>query len=195
MQHENVKKIRPSSSEVEFLTLAYKRFYDLFDEIIEDSFWNKDEWERYSKICQGFFIYTELLNYESIKQVIEKLKTIRPPMESEIGSELFKFIRNLLVHFPLYCKWNDVWVNKSIVNWHKKGLTIDKFLKKYAGAREVKYRFWEEKHKRMTYLSINFPMEYNDTTKVYLKDIVDEQDGIKFSFILMKKILDTQVEK
>jgi len=46
----------------------------------------------------------------------------------------------------------------------------------------------------MTYLSINFPERYEDNTKIYLKDIVSEKDGIKFCFILMKKILDTQVE-
>jgi len=47
----------------------------------------------------------------------------------------------------------------------------------------------------MTYLSINFPKEYENDTKIFLKDILSEKDGIKFSFILMKQILDTQVEE
>ncbi len=186
--------MRPNISEVEFLTLAYNRFYDLFEEIIEDSFWAKDDWERFSKISQAFSIYSELLNYEPLKWVIEELKTKRPPMESEIGSELFKFVRNVFSHFPFFTKWDEVWINKSIINWNKEGQTIDKFLKKYEGKTEVKYRFWEPEKKRMTYLSISFPETYNDNSKIFLKDIISEKDGVKFSFILMKQILNTQIE-
>jgi hypothetical protein len=186
---------RPTISETEFLTLAYNRFYDLFAEVMDDSFWEKGDWERFSKIKQAYSIYAELLNYEPIKWVIEQLKTARPPMESEIGSELFKFIRNVVSHFPFFTKWDDVWVNKSIVNWYKEGLTIDKFLKKYEGNPEVKYRFWEADKKRMTYLTISFPEKYSDDTKVFLKKIISEKEGVKFSFILMRQIIDTQVEE
>lgn len=186
--------IKPNPSELEFLTLSYNRFYDLFDEVMNDDFWDKSDWERFSKIKQGFSIYIELLNYEPIKWVIEKLRTERPPMESEIGSELFKFVRNVVSHFPFYTKWDDVWISKPIVNWYKEKQTIDKFLTKYEGKSEVKYRFWEPSKKRMTYLVISFPVKYSDESKIYLKDIISEKEGIKFSFILMKNIINTQVE-
>ena len=67
--------------------------------------------------------------------------------------------------------------------------------KKYVGQKEVKYRFWESDKKRMTYLIIKFPIRYNKTEKVFLKDIVSEKDGVKFSIILMRGILNTQVEE
>lgn len=190
-----MEDLRPNKTEIEFLTLAYNRFYDLYDEVMNDNFWKKDEWERFSKIKQAFAIYAEFLNYEPLKHVIEHLKTARPPMESEIGSELFKFVRNVVSHFPFFNSWNSVWINHSIVNWYKKGLTIDKFLKKYEGHEEVKYRFWEEEKKRMTYLSICFPVKYSDDSKIYLKEMVSEKEGVKFSFILMRKIMNTQVEE
>ena len=177
--------LKPNRTELEFLTLAYNRFYDLYDEIMEDSFWVKSEWERFSKIKQAFDIYTEVLNYEPLKHIIEKLKTSRPPMESEIGSELFKFVRNVISHFPYFNSWDS--------NWNKEGLTIDKFLKEYEGHEQVKYRFWEEQKKTMTYLSICFPEQYSNNSKIYLKDIISEKEGVKFSFILMRKIMDTQV--
>lgn len=139
-------KLIPNKAEAEFLTLAYNRFYDIFEKVFDDTFWKKDEWARFSKIKEAFSIYSELLNYEPIKLAIEQLKTSRPPMEAEIGSELFKF------------------------------------------------RFWESNKKRMTYLSINFPQEYDNESKIYLKDLITEKEGIKFSFILMRKIIDTQVE-
>ena len=187
--------LRPNRAEKEFLTLAYNRFYDIFEEVMDDSFWDKDEWYRFSKVKDGFAVYAELLNYPPIKWAIEHIKKARPPMEAEIGSELFKFIRNIIVHFPFFESWNEVWINKSIINWYKEGQSIDKFLNKYKGSETVKYRFWEAQKKRMTYLSISFPKKYEEDTKVYLKKILSEKEGVRFSFILMKQILDTQVEK
>lgn len=186
--------LRPNSLEIQFLTLAYNRFCDLYEEVINDNFWDKSDWERFSKINQAYSIYAELLNYDPIKWVIEKLKTKRPPMESEIGSELFKFVRNVVSHFPFFTKWDDVWISKPIVNWYKDGQTIDKFIKKYLGNSEVKYRFWEVDKKLMTYLTISFPKEYSYESKIYLKDIITEKEGVKFSFILMRQIINTQVE-
>lgn len=46
----------------------------------------------------------------------------------------------------------------------------------------------------MTYLSIRFPVEYNLDSKIYLKEFLTEKEGVKFSLILMKKIMDTCVE-
>ena len=188
------EELRPNVAETKLLNLAYNRFYEIFEEVIDDAFWSKNEWERFSKIKEAFSIYTELLNYEPLKWVIEKLKTARPTMEAEIGNELFKFVRNIISHFPFFNSWNDVWISKSIVNWYKKDLSIDKFLKKYTGMSEVKYRFWESDKGRMTYLSIKFPKEYEEETKIYLKDIISEQEGVKFSFILMRQIMNTQID-
>jgi hypothetical protein len=185
--------LRPTSQEEVFLSLAYNRFYDLADEIIEDSFWEKDDWYRFSKVISLFSVYAELLAYEPLKYVLEEIKKQRPPMESEIGGPLFKFIRNIFAHFPLFESWNEVWLTKGLVNWQKEGLTIDRFLKKYAGHSEIKYRFWEPEKKKMTYMSINFPKQYDDN-KIFLNEILAEKDGVKFSLIMMRNILNTQVE-
>jgi len=187
--------MKPNTAELQFLHLAYNSFYDLYEEIMDESFWSKDDWHRFSKIRHGYSIYAELLSYEPLKYVIEQLKTARPPMEAEIGSELFKFVRNVMAHFPFYNSWNEVWISKSVINWQKSGQTIDKFLTKYVGKPAVKYRFWESEKNQMTYLSIVFPKAYDDDDcKIWLKDMISEKDGVKFSFILMKKIIDTQVE-
>jgi hypothetical protein len=187
--------IRPTLAEIEFLTLSYNRFYDIFDEVMSDNFYDKDDWYRFSKIKDAFAVYTELLNYEPLKIVIEQIKTARPPMEAEIGSELFKFIRNIITHFPFFDRWDDVWINKTIVNWYRDGQTIDRFLERYAGHKTEKYRFWEPAKKKMTYLNISFPEKYDNNTKVFLKNFLTENEGVKFSFILMRQIIDTQVEE
>lgn len=187
------ENLRPNKAEIQFLTLAYNRFYDIFEEVMDDSFWEKDAWYRFSKVKDGFGVYSELLNYEPIGWVLENMKSSRPPIEAEIGRDLFKFIRNVIVHFPFFASWDDVWVNQSLVNWHKDGQSIDRFLTKYKGAETVKYRFWEAAKKRMTYLSISFPECYEDDTKIYLKNLLSEREGVKFSFILMRQVFDTQV--
>ena len=135
--------LRPNKAELQFLTLAYNRFYDIFEEVMDDSFWEREAWYRFSRVKDGFAVYSELLNYEPIKWVLEKMKTSRPPMESEIGGELFRVIRNITAHFPFFDSWDDVWINKSIVNWFREGQSIDRFLCKHQGTGVVKYRFWE----------------------------------------------------
>jgi len=45
----------------------------------------------------------------------------------------------------------------------------------------------------MTYMSIIFPQKYEEE-KIYLREIVSEKDGVKFSIIMMRQILNTQVE-
>lgn len=190
-----MNKQRPNKAEKKFLNLAYNKFYDIFDEIAKDSFWKKSDYYRLCKIKKVFSLYSELLDYPPIGWFIEHLKENRPPMEAEIGSEVFRFVRNVVVHFPLFERWNEIWIDKDIVNWHKKGLSIDRFLKKYDGHKVVKYRIWEAAKKKMTYISIKFPKNYKRGKKVYLKDIFEEKDGIWFSVVFMKNILDSQVEQ
>lgn len=186
--------IRPNRAEVSFLTLAYNRLYDIRDEVLSDDFWLRDPFYRLSLLKDGFAVYSELLKYEPLKWIIDEIKLRRPPMEAEIASELFKFIRNVLFHFPFYRSWDDVYITHSLVNWHKDGLSIDKFLLKFLDHPPVKYRFWQENKKTMTYLSITFPSQYADDNKIFLRDILSEKEGVKFSLILMCKIADTQVE-
>jgi len=73
--------LSPNKAETQFLTLAYNRFYDIFKEVMADSFWGKDPWYRFSKVKDGFGVYSELLNYEPIGWVLDNMKTSRPPME------------------------------------------------------------------------------------------------------------------
>ena len=189
------KELRPSSAEKELLTLAYNRFYDLFDEMISESFWEKEGYYRLSRIKDVFSIYNELLNYTPIQWVIEHLKKTRPPMEAELGDEFFRFVRNIIVHFPFFNSWEEIWISKDIVNWHREGQSIDRFLSKYEGHEPIKYRLWEAEKKKMSYISINFPTRYCEGIQVFVKDILTEKDGVVFSLALMKRILDTQIEK
>jgi hypothetical protein len=192
---ENDDAKRPNPAELKYLNLAYTRFYDIFDEAVTDSFWEKDKYYRFCKIRDAFSVYAELLSYEPLQWVIDHLRINRPPMEAEIGSDLFKLVRNVLAHFPVFESWEDVYIDMDLVNWNKPGQTIDKFCRKYENHATVKYRYWQSDIKKMTYISINFPTDYSRGSQIWLRDLISERDGVVFSMIFMRHVLDTQVEK
>lgn len=193
-----METVCPNEKELEVLSLFYDRFYDLFEEIVNDDFISEDAEMRFFKLREAFSIYKELLSYEPIKDYVEWMKKGgRPPLEGIIADDLFRFIRNLLLHFPAFKTWNEVYINRNMATWSKVG-QIDRFLKKSTqikidGTGAVEYRIWEHEKKKMTYFSVNFPEKYEDNN-IYLKDIIAEEVGMKFCLALMRKILDTQVE-
>lgn len=185
--------IRPNKAELEFLQIAYNRFYDLYEEVTTEAFWDNTPYYRFSKINNVFSVYAEILQYEPIRLVIKTIKIQRPPMEAEIASDLFKLIRNIMSHFPFFDTWEEVNLTQNLINWDKEGKSIDKFFTKYAGASEIKYRMWNAKDRKMTYLNIKFPTTYNQSSIIYLREILSEKEGVLFSIALMKNVLDTQV--
>ena len=186
--------LKPNKKELLFLNIAYERFFQLCDIITNDNFMTFSDSVRLFYIKEIISLYTELLNYEPIKYVIEYLKTHRPPMEAELSSELLKFIRNVLSHFPLFNSWNDIWINTDMCTWNKKDGSILKFLKKYSKHGQIKYRIWDNQKKEMTYLDINFTFDIS-SSKIYLKDILEEKSGVKFLVALMRPVLNSQLEK
>jgi len=193
-----MSEIKPNKKEKIVLSLFYNRFYDLYEEISSEEFFNNNPEYRFLKIRETFSIYKELISYKPIKEYLIYVKNGgRPPLEGFIVDDLFSFIRNVLSHFPIFDSWEDVYISETLATWNKGG-TIHKFLLKSikikiddSGA--IKYRIWENSKNQMTYISINLPEEYDNLSKIFLKDIVSEKDGIKFCICFMKKILDTQV--
>ncbi len=190
--------IIPNEKEKEVLNLFYNRFYDLYDEIVDENFFMNDAKIRFYKIREAFSIYKELLSYEPIKNYLKWIKRGgRPPLEGIIADDLFSFVRNVLSHFPVFDTWNDVYINKNLATWTRPG-TINKFLSKCTNIKIdqkgiIKYRIWEKSKQKMTYIEVVLPEEYNKNN-IYLKDIISEKDGIKFCISLMRQVLDTQIE-
>ena len=84
----------------------------------------------------------------------------RPLLEGIIADDLFSFIRNLLLHFPIFDNWNEVYINKDMATWSRIG-QIDKFLEKSIQIKinneeKIKYRMWDEKERIMIYFQLIF---------------------------------------
>jgi hypothetical protein len=185
--------LKPNKAELEFLNLAYNRFYDLSDEIMEDSFWLISDFERLAKVKDCFLIYTEILNYEPVQWTLQRLEKERPIIEAKIGKEYFSFIRNLLVHFPFFSKWDDIYFNRELINWCSKDKSIDKFLCEYDMQEPIKYRIWNFEKKSFTYVTIGFPQNYKANNKIMLSEMLPEEEGTIFSVAFMRRIIDMQV--
>jgi hypothetical protein len=50
------KELRPNKAERAFMTLAYNKFFDIYKEVFDESFWQQDKYYRFSKIKDGFSI-------------------------------------------------------------------------------------------------------------------------------------------
>lgn len=140
-----ISNLKPNKKELQFLNLAYSRFFDISEKISTKDFWEFDPEVRFLYIKDLISIYTELLYYEPIRFVIEEIKKKRPPMEAELSSDLLKFIRNILIHFPLFKSWNDVFINYDLCTWSKDSGSILKFIEKYSNQDVVKYSVWQPK--------------------------------------------------
>lgn len=62
---------RPNEKETEVLTLFYNRFYSLYNEILDDSFFQQSSMIRFYKLREAFSIYKEICNYEPIKEYLK----------------------------------------------------------------------------------------------------------------------------
>lgn len=192
-----ISEIKPNKKEKIALKLFYNRFYDLYDELSQEGFFKREASYRFHRIREVFSVYKELLGYEPIQYYIKYVKNVgRPPLEGLIVDDLFSFVRNLLLHFPVFDKWEDVYISKDLATWNKVG-TIHKFLSKSSKIKiddsgVIKYRIWEKSKKLMTYIQFHLPEEYYNS-KIFLKDIISEKDGVKLCISFMKQVLNTQV--
>lgn len=195
---DNASKTKPNEKEQFALSLFYNRFYDLYDELSQEEFFNEKPEYRFYKVREIFSVYKELLGYGPIQHYIQYVKNGgRPPLDGLVINDLFSFVRNLFLHFPIFDDWSSVYISKDLATWNKSG-TIHKFLSKSSQIKIddtgiIKYRIWEKSKKLMTYIQIHLPEEYGDKNKIFLKDIISEKEGMKLCISFMKQILDTQI--
>jgi len=194
----DISEIKPNKKERIALELFYNRFYNLYDELSQEKFFAEKSTYRFYKIRDIFSVYKELLGYEPIQHYIKYVKNGgRPPLEGLVIDDLFSFVRNLLLHFTIFDDGDSVYISKDLATWNK-AATIHKFPQKSSQIKIndkgiIKYRIWENDKKLMTYVQIHLPEEYSDNSKIFLKDIISEKEGVKLCISFMKQVLDTQI--
>lgn len=109
--------LHPTEAELQFLKVAYERFYVLFEQIMDEEFQNATESARFSKLTTVFSLFTELTKYKPIEWSIEQLRASRPPGEAELATDVVKFVRHVVVHYPLFDCWQDAWISGQLAAW------------------------------------------------------------------------------
>ena len=99
---------KPNKIEVDFLTLAYNRFYDLYDEVMNDDFWGNKEWERFSKIKQAFdfvpwasLIFTSAVTGQNVAKIFDIIMSVDSERNKEINtSTLNGWLKDMVGQHP-----------------------------------------------------------------------------------------------
>jgi hypothetical protein len=190
---QQLKNGRPNKKELIFLNLAYNKFYDLCKKLKKEKKTLSSE-EKLIYLKNIFQIYNECLRYEPIGYFIKYLEKTRPPGEVVV-LEYLKVIRHIFVHFPFFDKWDDMYITRDLIIWSDVNSNIDSFLLKNEGREKYEWRIWDGNKKEMKYgYVIKFPQNYSKNSKFYIKDSIDEDKGIEISLLMIKKVLESQVE-
>lgn len=62
---------RPNEKEIEALNMFYERFYQLYDEILDEDFTEKEPEIRFYMLKEAFSLYKEISNYEPLKYYLK----------------------------------------------------------------------------------------------------------------------------
>lgn len=163
--------------------LYYKELYGIFDELnkIAGADRPKKNQEILSTVTAwGYF---DGKNYTSMEVPTLPNKTMWQTFEEGYARDLLEivaFVRNLLFHFPIFEKWDDIYISKNmtltLINPNndpsKKNMKgeIYNFLNKPKAFDSLSF------NKRST-PSVIYPKITSDEEIVFLKDIIDEKSG------------------
>ena len=149
--------------------------------------------EIFDKVQKLSALVTELLKDKEIKEKFEELANQSKVNgeNNDVKLEVFTMLRNIILHFPFFDKWEDIYLNRKILNWNrnKKG-SIEKFFDKNKN-KKLKYTIymkhenkWNPEHE----VNIEIP-NLDDNKKIYLKDIISIKD-ILWTFAIIDYYLD-----
>jgi|GEM_PF-5974761 hypothetical protein len=134
--------------------------------------------------------------FDGSKTLTEKTLNIskNPPVLIEEGItqdlvNIVAFIRNLLYHFPLFEKWDDIWLTQkfaTVMNANKPNGAISSFL--------TDPKFF----KQITINSVSkiiHPSIKNENEKIFLKDIIMEKYAAFIVIELIEKVYASELAK
>lgn len=130
----------------------------------------------------------EILKEDYIKE-LKKLTVNSANIEEKL--ETFQMIRNLIIHFPFFKCWDDIYINYDLLNWNKpKFSSIKKYFAKNNGKR-MTYKIYTRLGESWTHEhTVDFvvPTLYK-SKKTYLRDIITAEDMF-WTFSLIDSLLE-----
>lgn len=179
--NESVKE-NLSPDQITFVQLAFQRVNNIQGLLIFDGIEAEIRLLYYKEL---FSLYTEL---DGIKQ----MKIFESNLEIHMDKLIMgvKFIRNVLAHFPLFKCWDDIWITKSMAksmfNGRRKGAILSYLESDDLNSLMIRITFTSGESKQVNYM---VPKNKGEDERIYLKDIIDERDGIEFLLYVMRHLI------
>ncbi|HKG08440.1 MAG TPA: hypothetical protein VKB19_18375 [Pedobacter sp.] len=152
-----------------FLELAFERFL-----------YTKDRLQHEQNKAVRLLLLKEVFSiFDEINAIIDVRVNFNDPQAFDSLFELVNFLRNVLLHFPLFDTWDQIFISPSIGSEmmpQRKGGQIAKYLNNNLGKADVPYTI---QFSSVTFdASINLSAIKADPDFTFLKDIVSEKDVI-----------------
>ena len=77
--------------------------------------------EKFELIKSLSSLVSELLDKDNLKEKLLNLANTSTVNgnDNEIKIETFDFIRNILIHFPIFESWDEIYISKELLGWNK----------------------------------------------------------------------------
>lgn len=123
----------------------------------------------------------ELLDNKKNKDEFEKLlkSTVVDSRQYHEKSETFRMLRNLIAHFPIFEKWEDIFITKNMLRWNNKIGFIEGYFSKNSG-RKLEFSVYTRKdsfYNKTKDFEIIVP-ELKESKRTYLKDIISLENAM-----------------
>lgn len=189
---ENLTK-QLNEHEAMFVSMAMQRFHELIEKL------NTGEMSpeyRLFYIKELYSIFAELDNIPFIK----KYKADPPPTQEKIDTikgldQTVKFVRNVLLHFPLFNTWDEIWISKTFAKAliespfknrkNKPKGEIFRYLENEFQLLGNTFKFRDPQSNEEKICLIKRPINVGMDEKIYLKDILSEDQGA-FTLLSLK---------
>jgi hypothetical protein len=157
---------------------------------VYDLLYYMDSEEKFKVLKELSQLIKEFLSDDDINKKFIELANNSTVKENSTNNELkvkaFEVIRNILIHFPIFEKWDDVFLTKNLLNWsNSKSNTILNFFENNKNS-EIDYVIYTKEDDRF---SPTHPIKMkilplDDKKPVFLKDMITE-DEVIWTFALI----------
>ncbi|WP_316849623.1 hypothetical protein [Pedobacter agri] len=179
--------------ETMFVSMAMERFHQLVAKLNAGDLSSE---YRLFYIKELYSIFAEIDNIPFIK----KYKSDPPPPKDVIEiikglDQTVKFVRNVLLHFPLFNTWDEIWISKAFAKAmiespikdrkNKPKGEIFKYLDNEFQVEGKAFKFIDPESKEEKLCLIKRPLDVDMDEKIFLKDILSEDEGA-FTLLSLK---------
>lgn len=167
---------------------------DVIEKIVKDIhnlFLNRDYNEDMEFLLTLSSLIDELLSEDDIRRKFHDL--IIKFEDNKIKLEIFSLIRNILVHFPIFKKWEEIYINYDIVTWNKPNYSkIVNFFESYK-RKKIKYKIYK-KYSGIVEDVREVELIVPDLTEgFYLNDFISYEDTVDIFHLIYYLLIEYEI--